>query len=102
MKEAANRGGPFQLWDFCHCRLNVIAHGARERVQFVAGLFRLDAKEPRRCPAFGTGGPFNCIGMWRARLVGGHGAPFSTGGSAIGLSATDACANGSRADDNLT
>jgi hypothetical protein len=71
-------------------------------MQFVAGLFRLDAKEPRRCPAFGAVGPFDSIGMWGAGSVGGHEDSLATGGSAIGLSATDACANGSRADDNLT
>ena len=43
-------------------------------MQFVAGLFRLDAKEPRRCSAFGTAGPFNGIrnvacaaGRWSQR-----------------------------------
>jgi hypothetical protein len=56
----------------CLCRFNVTAFGALEGVQFVAGLFRLAAKEPRQCSAFGTAGPFNGIGMWRAWLVGGH------------------------------
>jgi hypothetical protein len=45
----------------------------------------------RRCPALGAVGPFNSIGMWRARSVGGEDS-LATGGNAIGLSATDACA----------
>jgi hypothetical protein len=68
-------------------------------MQFVAGLFRLNAKEPRRGPAVGTVGPFNSIGMGRARSVGGHEDSLATGGSAIGLSATDACAIRAIVDD---
>jgi hypothetical protein len=70
-----------------------------EGVQFVTGLFWLDAKEPRQCPAFGTIEPLNGIGMGRARLVSGHSCSLSTGGSATELSATDACAAGGRAGD---
>ena len=92
MKEAANRGGhsvmrlcllPFQCDGIWGTRMTAIRSRA----------FPARYQEPRRCPAFGTGGPFNGIGMGRARLVGGHGSPlFSAGESAIGLSATDACA----------
>ena len=65
-----------------------------EGVQFEAGLFWFDAKEPRQCPAFGTVGPLNGIGVGRARLVGSHSYSRSTGGSTTELSATDACAAG--------
>ena len=76
MKEAASSGGPFSYGPFTYCRFNVIALGACEGVQLVAGFFQLDAKEPRERSAFGTVGPFNGIGMWRARLVGGHRDPY--------------------------
>ena len=90
---------PIWLWDFSYCRFNVIALWTCERMQFIAGLFRLEAKEPRLHPAFGAVGPFNEIGMQGARLICSHSNSL-TGGSALASLSHRRLAP-SRADDAL-
>ena len=43
-------------------------------------------------PHLEADGPFNGIGMWRARFIGRHRYCFAPDGRPIGLSAIDACA----------
>jgi hypothetical protein len=75
-------GGSLFGYGILATTFNVIALWTCERMQFIAGLFRLEAKEPRLRPAFGAAGPFNEIGMQGARLICSHSNSL-TGGSAL-------------------
>jgi hypothetical protein len=69
-----------------------------EGVQFVAGLFWLDAKEPRLRPAFGAVGPFNEIGMQGARLICSHSNSLTGGSALASLSHRRLCRKGRAGD----
>jgi len=90
---------PIWLWDFSYCRFNVIALWTCERMRFIAGLFGLEAKEPRLRLAFGAVGPFNEIGMQCARLICSHSNSLTGGSALASLSHRRLAPN--RADDGI-